>query len=241
MRQACMLFLILLTIGGCTTAPGALTLELTASKRVYTPQEPVVVSAVLGAVDGPVCLAKPAIFRVELTQEDTGQTLRGEPVVRNAGTSRVVMMPVNWFMIAFSFLDVADLSDRFVVLNRGGLQPQQFAVLRTSEDDLFVMPVDPSAPADERVMISVHGSQPLATGQYRLRATLTSRLNPYRWTSRFPTPAFWNAYNQPVSAEVTFAVTGLPTGAPSAPAAQEPAAKQPIEQAPSPDAEAPAS
>ncbi|GJM27292.1 MAG: hypothetical protein DHS20C16_37070 [Phycisphaerae bacterium] len=196
LQLGCAIFtLSTLIAAGCNNPTSSLELTLTPLKDSFASDEMILISANLTASTGATCVYKrwPNFLKFDLVQLETNEAIERARIFV-CGTPYVLRAPFIPLIHAGAFLDVADLGDRFLVINETNQYDSTLAINKTDRGFLVWYPVDPNE------FWPVADS--FSPGRYRLTVTL-----PGGAQRGHPVPLFWSVYGQPVTASTEFEVT----------------------------------
>ncbi len=184
----------LLVAAGCTNPKDALQLHVATSKKAYSQDEAIYLLATLSATEGRNCVYKdwPTHLNLRLTHLDTEKDVERRRIFV-CGNAYLLVAPFQPLIITGKFLDVANLGDRFSVLDAGDQQERKFAIQMTERGFQVVHLNHQKEP--------LHMIDALPPGRYRISATLSNARR-----SHDPPPLFWNIYGQAVSDSKEFEV-----------------------------------
>lgn len=198
--QAASLFLPILVAGGCSNQPGALTMQVTPTKADFNADEPIVLSVSLRAGSSPICLSKARTFRFEVNRAGKKSPVAGD--INNnyarCGTGileSLILFPYLW---AFAWLDMADVANRFHVLQANDSIVHEFCLCG---DSMRLPELN-----DRGNVQYVRPPVELGVGEYDVRIELR---NERAYCGDFlPLPLGWQLYSQPVQATTRIRIHG---------------------------------
>jgi hypothetical protein len=189
---------------GCSNAPGALRIDVTAERSVIEVGEPIRLRANLVAGESSVCLSRDPRLSVELREMNAAALVAKSPTTAFCGTGAWETLIFFPWLFLVAYLDMADVGDRFDVLepNQSQSYDKSLSLVETRDSTRLMV----EHPDDWR-----HATQrALPPGNYELTVRLDNR-HPH-W---LPPPLFWKPYDQPVSATIPISIVAGTTSGPS--------------------------
>ena len=194
---ACSIFLQTL-LAGCTNAPRALRLEISAAKQTISSQDSICLTANLVAEEGPVCLAKSHRFIAEVSRMgDNAKPMSTDEFVFHCGTGIVECLLLSPVLLPVTILDVGDSLGRYTVLQKGDQENHDLEIfIGQNEGKDFCSLWQPSKMGESR-----HAWPP---GEYHVKVRLQNDVESA--IGIFPPPLFWWPYSRPVEAQTSIVV-----------------------------------